>query len=146
MKYFWIVISIVAIAILLSCNKDKAAAKDIDGEWYEAESKIMVGESMINTVPKLYNAGTFYFYRCNLKKEDYCDLLIQLNSPEDSIYINYPFGFQIKDDADSLLIKEGSYDTSFVNRFKLESIGKDFFVLEKAINGDTFLKRVFVRL
>lgn len=147
MKYFLIVFSISAITLLLSCNKDKAAAKKIDGKWIEAESKIMVGNKVIETVPKLYEGGAFNFYNCNLKKNEYCDLLIQVKNSEDSIHISYPFVYQIKDDADSLLIKEGpAHSSYYISRFKLESLGKDFFVLEKAMKGDTFLKRVFVRL
>jgi len=147
MKYFWIVFSIGALTILFSCNKDKAASKKIDGKWIEAESNVMVGNKVVETVPRLYDGGAFHFYKCNLKKEDYCDLLIQVKNSEDSIHISYPFVYQIKDKSDSLLIKEGPADSSYyINRFKLESLGKDFFVLEKALNGDTFIKRVFVRL
>ncbi len=147
MKYFLIVFSISAIVVLFSCNKDKAAAKDIDGDWLESESKMMVGDSAISNISKLYDGGQFHFYSCNLKKEDYCDLLIQVKDSEDSIHISYPFVYQIKDDADSLLIKEGPADSSYyINRFRLESLGKDFLVLEKALGGDTFLKRVFVRM
>ena len=145
MKEFIRITGILLIVIASSCNKDKAAIKDIDGRWYEYESSIVVKDSVIESIDRLYYSGAFYFYRCNPKKEDFCDLLIQY-IPSDTVHIDFLYGFSIKDKGDSLLIREGKKETDFVNRFKLISLENDQFILGKSSHKDTLERRTFIRV
>src|SRR5690606_28742336 len=130
--------------LVVSCNKDKKASKEIDGQWKEIRSEIIAGDSVLECeIDRLYMRGVFYFYTCNSKKEAYCDLLIKYYSEEDTAFIDFPYEFIIKDKVDSLLIKEGVIDTADVNRFKIESIGENDLVLRQEISGDTAYQRIF---
>lgn len=140
--------SLLTLIVLLasSCNKDKKAAKELDGKWREVRSEVRAGDVLLQTVEPLYLGGDFYFYRCDLKKQSYCDLLIQLYHPEDTTYTSFPYYFQVKDKADSLIIKEGYLDSAFLNRFKIQVLEENEFILQQTINGDTLYERVFSRV
>lgn len=139
--------TLLTAVLVVSCNKDKKAIKEIDGQWKEIRSEIIAGESVLESeIDPLYMGGDFYFYTCNSEKEAYCDLLIKYYSEEDTAFIDFPYEFIIKDKVDSLLIKEGVIDTAYVNRFKIESIGENDLVLRQEISGDTAYQRIFSRI
>lgn len=139
--------TLLTAVLVVSCNKDKKAIKEIDGQWKEIRSEIIAGEFVLESeIDPLYMGGDFYFYTCNSKKEAYCDLLIKYYSEEDTAFVDFPYEFIIKDKVDSLLIKEGVIDTAYVNRFKIESIGENDLVLRQEISGDTAYQRVFSRI
>jgi hypothetical protein len=128
-----------------ACNKDNKAAKELDGHWRETLTERVINGNPQGIISPLYEGGDWYLYRCKVSSEIWCDALIQYYSQVDTAWINYPYFFQIKDKADSLLIREGESDTSRVLRFKLAELEDGMFTLEQT-TGDTLLRRVFTRV
>lgn len=80
MKNLFVTCLAVMALVLVSCNKNQAAVKKLDGTWTATEMMFSEGGLSLDLID-LGGSGSFTFNSCKLKKDEWCTGSSTLTTP-----------------------------------------------------------------
>ncbi len=128
---------------VVSCNKDQAAVKKLDGDWRATRLVLTInGAEAFSDVPT--NNPVYTFESCKLKKEEWCGGMIQ--GVENSVPTLTPIFYKVSDDGETLVIDTDFNPITTTDRASctIEELSKTSLVFEfsETVDGDSYHYRI----
>jgi hypothetical protein len=132
MKKMFIFSVLATLFIVASCNKDQRAVKNLEGKW------LLVKQNG-QTVPA-DETTTITFSNCKLKKDEYCNVLVEFKDATLAINESYNASYKVMDDGETLELKVTFDGQSSIQRMRIRELDGNKLILEETTDGETYVE------
>jgi hypothetical protein len=132
MKRMFIFSVLAMFFVVASCNKDQRAVKNLEGKW------LLVKENGQNV--SATDTRTITFTNCKLKKDEYCNVLVELKDSEFDTNETFNADYKVMDDGETLEFKVSFDGQVSITKFRIRELDGSKLVLEETMDGETYLE------